>query len=75
MLTVALSHAAVESAVIASVRGSRLMSRRTPWSIGIHALPPQDDRPFARQAKFSRNRAKSSCNRFRFDLSSVEASF
>jgi hypothetical protein len=74
-LAVALSQAAVESAVIASVRGSGLISRRTPWPIRIHAFPPNDDRPSAEQAKNISNRAKSSCNRVRFDLSSMEDSY
>jgi hypothetical protein len=75
MLTVALSHAVVESAVIASVRGFRPHVAADAVVDRDRSVPAQDDRPFARQAKLSENRAKSSCNRVRLDISSVEETF
>jgi hypothetical protein len=75
MLTVELLHAAVESPVIASVRGFRAFYRggRRDRSGSMRfrrrmiALSPI-------KQIISESRKKGSCNRVRFDLSSVEES-
>jgi hypothetical protein len=74
MLIVALLHAAVESAVIAGVRGFRP-------HIKVHAVVDQDPCVRRRMIALSpikpnylRIAAKSSCNRARFEFSSVEDS-
>jgi hypothetical protein len=74
MLIVELLHAAGESAAIASVRGFRPYIEAGALVDLDPCVSAEGRSPFAGQAKLSRNRAKSSCNRVRFDLSSAEDS-